>query len=189
MSRLSSLVRQLCKESGMKMKDVATKMGITPVTLSQNLAKDNPRTRTWDNLGKAFGIDAADILMLYHHPDTYILTHVVDENDGSEHLAIVPKEQNQSIDISNEDVLFTPFSFAEGTPKTKQGERMPTESDSIDAHAEFAYEGNILIADTFLDVTLLVNNLSALEERRTTQGKDAIYQSMLSVLVKQYGKK
>ena len=175
------------------MKDVATKMGITPVTLSQNLAKDNPRTRTWDNLGKAFGIDAADLLMLYHHPDTYVITHVVDENDGSEHLAIVPKEQNQSIGISNDDILITPFTFAErapeGTPKMRKGERMPTESNSIDAHAEFVYEGNTLVADTFLDVMLLVNNLSALGERRTTQGKDAIYQSMLSVLVKQYGTK
>jgi hypothetical protein len=68
---------------------------------------------------------------------------------------------------------------------------MPTESDndSIGAHAEFVYDGNNLIADTFLDVTLLVNNLSALEERRTTQGKDTIYQSMLSVLIKQYGTK
>ena len=66
---------------------------------------------------------------------------------------------------------------------------MPTGNDDITAHAEFVYEGNSLIADTFLDVMLLVNNLSALEERRTTQGKDAIYQSMLSVLVKQYGTK
>lgn len=195
MSNLSSLVKALCKESGMKMKDVAAKMGITPVTLSQNLATDNPRTRTWENLEKAFGIDAADIMMLYHHPDTYIIIHVADENDGSEHLAIVPKEQNQSIGISNDDILITPFTFAErapeGTPKMRKGERMPTESenDSIDAHAEFVYEGNTLVADTFLDVMLLVNNLSALGERRTTQGKDAIYQSMLSVLVKQYGTK
>ena len=191
MSKLSSLVKTLCKESGMKMKDVATKMGITPVTLSQNLAKDNPRTRTWENLGKAFGIEGADIMMLYHHPDTYIITHIVDENDGSEHLAIVPKEQNQSIGMSNDDIDITPFTFAERTPKTNKGERMPTESDndSIGAHAEFVYDGNNLIADTFLDVTLLVNNLSALEERRTTQGKDTIYQSMLSVLIKQYGTK
>lgn len=192
MNRLQTIVKRLCKVEGINLKILAEKMHVTAPSISKTLTNDNPRKETVKRFADAFGMSTEDFEALYHNPDAYEIIHRLPKDspeDGG--LMIVPKNHNRSIAINNDDVLITPFAFAEGIPKTKQGERMPTESDndSIEAHAEFVYEGNTLVADTFLDVKLLVNNLSALEERRTTQGKDAIYQSMLSVLVKQYGTK
>lgn len=188
MSKLNNIVKALCKFSGKKMKDVAEDMGISPVTLSQNLAKDKPRASTFEKLADAFNISVEDFKKLYDNPNTYELTHLLDEDTGMEKVAIVPKEQNYSI---------TGKAIGEGSYKNKEVHKMHTvkqlpsaaENETIPTHAEFVYEGSTLIADTFLDATLLINNLSALEQRRTTDGKDAIYQSMLSVLVRQYGNK
>ena len=188
MSKLSNIVKVLCKFSGKKMKDVAEDMGISPVTLSQNLAKDKPRASTFEKLADAFNISVEDFKKLYDNPNTYELTHLLDEDTGMEKVAIVPKEQNYSI---------TGKAIGESSYGNKVAHKMHTvkqlpsaaENETIPTHAEFVYEGSTLIADTFLDATLLINNLSALEQRRTTDGKDAIYQSMLSVLVRQYGNK
>ena len=188
MSKLNNIVKALCKFSGKKMKDVAEDMGISPVTLSQNLAKDKPRASTFEKLADAFNISVEDFKKLYDNPNTYELTHLLDEDTGIEKVAIVPKEQNYSI---------TGKAIGESAYSNKVAHKMHTvkqlpsaaENETIPTHAEFVYEGSTLIADTFLDATLLINNLSALEQRRTTDGKDAIYQSMLSVLVKQYGNK
>ena len=188
MSKLNNIVKALCKFSGKKMKDVAEDMGISPVTLSQNLAKDKPRASTFEKLADAFNISVEDFKKLYDNPNTYELTHLLDEDTGMEKVAIVPKEQNYSI---------TGKAIGESSYGNKVAHKMHTvkqlpsaaENETIPTHAEFVYEGSTLIADTFLDATLLINNLSALEQRRTTDGKDAIYQSMLSVLVRQYGNK
>ena len=188
MSKLNNIVKVLCKFSGKKMKDVAEDMGISPVTLSQNLAKDKPRASTFEKLADAFNISVEDFKKLYDNPNTYELTHLLDEDTGMEKVAIVPIEQNYSI---------TGKAIGESSYGNKVAHKMHTvkqlpsaaENETIPTHAEFVYEGSTLIADTFLDATLLINNLSALEQRRTTDGKDAIYQSMLSVLVRQYGNK
>jgi transcriptional regulator with XRE-family HTH domain len=196
MNKLQTIVKRLCEVEGIKMNALANKLGVKAPTLSITLSNDNPRKTTMERFADAFGMSFEDFAALYQNPDAYdIIRRLPKDSSEDGGLMIAPKEQNKSIGISNDDIDITPFTFAEGasegTPKTRQGERMPTESDndSIEAHAEFVYEGNTLVADTFLDVMLLVNNLSALEERRTTQGKDAIYQSMLSVLIKQYGTK
>lgn len=197
MSKLNNIVKVLCKFSGKKMKDVAEDMGISPVTLSQNLAKDKPRASTFERLADAFNISVEDFKKLYDNPNTYELTHLLDEDTGVEKVVVVPKAQNMEIKDDSEDVLITNKSIGEGSYKNKEVHRLHTvkqlpsaaENETISTHAEFVYEGSTLIADTFLDATLLINNLSALEQRRTTDGKDAIYQSMLSVLVKQYGNK
>lgn len=197
MSKLNNIVKALCKFSGKKMKEVAEDMGISPVTLSQNLAKDKPRASTFERLAHAFTISVEDFKRLYDNPDGYELTHMIDEDTGMEKVAVVPKEQNFSLMIDSDDVSLTNKAHGASSYSNKVAHKMHTvkqlpsasENETIPTHAEFIYEGNTLIADTFLDATLLINNLSALEQRRTTDGKDSIYQSMLSVLVKQYGNK
>lgn len=176
MSRLSTLVRGLCNAKGIKMKELAAKMGVSPVSLSRTLAKDTPKPTTLSKIAIALDMSTRDIFRMYHDDSLYLQqdddVNIIPDAEGvptSEKtpklISIVSKEPNSISTL----------------PTTK-------ENDTISAHAEFAYEGNMLIADTFLDAALLINNLSALEQRRTTEGKDAIYQSMLSVLIKQYGK-
>lgn len=176
MSRLSTLVRGLCNAKGIKMKELAAKMGVSPVSLSRTLAKDTPKPSTLTKIAIALDMSTRDIMRMYHDDSLYLQQEddakIVSKEEGVPTSDKVPR----LISVVSEDA-----SSISILPSTK-------ENDTISAHAEFIYEGTTFIADSFLDAALLINNLSALEQRRTSEGKDAIYQSMLSVLVKQYGK-
>lgn len=181
MNRLQTIVKRLCKVDGITMKVLASKMGITAPSLSKTLTNDNPRKDTIRRFAEVFGMGTEDFELLYHNPDAYEITHkhpVSATEDGG--LKIVPREQNHPIAVEGSS-----YQIGKDNPTI---DKLPFDDSTVSTHAEFIYEGTTFIADTFLDAALLINNLSALEQRRTSEGKDAIYQSMLSVLVKQYGK-
>lgn len=106
MSDLATLVRLLCKESGMMMKDAAAEIDISPVTLSQNIKKNSPRQKTFENLERAFHVKAEDIAKMYYHPEDYEVMRMSSEPNekGWYSIAITPKSFNAPLP---EDSIFT----------------------------------------------------------------------------------
>ena len=106
MSDLATLVRLLCREAGMMMKDVADEIGISPVTLSQNIKKNSPRQKTFENLERAFHVKAVDIAKMYYNPEDYAVSRFSSEPDekGRYRIAITPKSFNAPFP---EDSIFT----------------------------------------------------------------------------------
>ena len=167
MSRLASVVRTLCKFSGMKMKDVADSIGITPVTLSQNLAKDKPRTSTFDKLAHAFCVNAKDLEKMYYHPEDYELTH---KQGGG--IEIIPISFNALRRDSDETSLFN-SSDETGIFTT------------YEVTAVFGCNGKLFYAYSLQDAKDITNILELIS---TTNNKEQ-EESLMSLLVNQYGKK
>jgi len=65
MNALQLLVADLCETHNIQKKELAEKIGITPATLSQNLAKGKPSKKTFDNLSRALGIPEEEIIQQY----------------------------------------------------------------------------------------------------------------------------
>lgn len=59
-NNLSIVVKGLCNAKGMKMQELAEILGISPTTLSRNLAKGNPRPSTIKKLAAAFELSIDD---------------------------------------------------------------------------------------------------------------------------------
>jgi transcriptional regulator with XRE-family HTH domain len=65
MNALQLFVANLCETHNIQKKELAEKIGISPATLSQNLAKGKPSKKTFGNLSRALGIPEEDIIRQY----------------------------------------------------------------------------------------------------------------------------
>ena len=211
MSRLSTMVHQLCRMKGMKMKELAEAIGRSPATISQNLAKDKPRRKTFDNLAKVFGVEAQALEELYNNPGKYELNLV----DGR--IEIAPIGINYTIAINNDDVAIVRNAMSERAsnrnevcdticrPKKEKAHTkqivqalMEDKMDYIDEDtgsvyqlsskeiisAAFNYKGTILYACTADDVKTVANIITSLATMTDKEQHDAT----LSLLIKQYGR-
>ena len=59
----STRVKELCKEKGIMMKDLAEKLGITPTGLSKSLGQDYPQLQTLERIANALGVDVAELFI------------------------------------------------------------------------------------------------------------------------------
>ena len=60
----STRVKELCKEKGILMKDLAEKkLGITPAGLSKSLGQDYPQLQTIERIANALGVDVAELFI------------------------------------------------------------------------------------------------------------------------------
>lgn len=195
MSRLSTMVHLLCRMKGMKMKELAEAIGRSPATISQNLAKDKPRRKTFDNLAKVFGVESQALEELYNNPKGYELNLI----DGK--IEIVPIEANHSIAIHCEneakipDMVETRGSIG---PKSHRplkekvysvideetGEIVNLSADDM-ITAEFNYKGTKLYAYSAQDIKTVANIIASLATIADKEQHDAT----LSLLVKQYGQR
>ena len=165
MSKLNIVVKVLCKFSGKKMKDVAEDMGITPVTLSQNLAKDKPRASTFERLAHAFKISVDDFKKFYEYPEDYELTHIVSNVVGrTETIGVIPKAHNYSLAISNEETSI--FTMRE-------------------VSAVFSFMGELFYAYSLQDAKDITHVLETI----TQTGNEEQEKALMSLLIKQYGNK
>ena len=193
MSRLSTMVHQLCRMKGMKMKELAEAIGRSPATISQNLAKDKPRRKTFDNLAKVFGVEAQALEELYNNPEGYELNMI----DGK--IEIVPIGANHIISIHCEnDAIVSKMVETDGSvgpkshrPKKEKiysvideetGEIVNLSEDDL-ITAEFNYKGTKLYAYSAQDIKTVANIIASLGTIADKEQHDAT----LSLLVKQYG--
>ncbi len=65
MNALQLFVANLCETHNIQKKELAEKIGISPATLSQNLAKGKPSKKTFGNLSRALGIPEEVIIRQY----------------------------------------------------------------------------------------------------------------------------
>lgn len=159
MNDLTELVYTLCHAKRMKMKELADAMGISPVTLSRNLAKGNPRTSSLEKLADAFGVEREAFIKLYHHPEDYEISH----KRGSGDVEIVPKSFNAIATVYDEKEIFT---YNEVT-------------------AVFGYQGKLFYAYSLQDAKDITNILEMISKADNKEQED----SLISLLVNQYGKK
>lgn len=60
----SARVKELCKEKGITMKDLAEKrLGITPTGLSKSLGQNYPQLQTLERIANALGVELADLFV------------------------------------------------------------------------------------------------------------------------------
>ena len=59
----STRVKELCKEKGIMMKDLAEKLGITPTGLSKSLGQDYPQLQTLERIANALDVDVAELFV------------------------------------------------------------------------------------------------------------------------------
>ena len=55
-------VKELCKEKGMQMLELADKLGITRVTLTRNIS-GNPTISTLENIANALGVSVTELFI------------------------------------------------------------------------------------------------------------------------------
>ena len=150
----------------MKLKELAEAMEIKSATLSQNLAKDNPKPSTFVKLGKAFKMLPTDLENLYREPERYEIVHIkpIMMGDANQEIELVVRDIHENhkflIDSESDGNLFV-------EPIT----------------ATFNYKGTQLYADSLQDIKDITNIISSLESMDDAEQK----QSMLSLLIKQYG--
>lgn len=161
MNDLTALVRTLCTAKRIRMKELADKMDISPVTLSRNLAKGNPRSSTFTKLATALGVNAEDLEKMYNHPEDYEITHKRGGNIGD--IMIVPKAFNASIQMHDENDLF-----------------MRNEVSAV-----YGYKGNLFYANTIQEAKEILNVLEMLTDSDNEQHEA----TMISLLLSKYGKK
>lgn len=59
----SERIKQLCKERGMMMKDLAAKLEITPTGLSKAIGQPYPQLQTLERIAGALGVDVSELFM------------------------------------------------------------------------------------------------------------------------------
>ena len=57
----SNRIKELCKARGILVKDLAEKLGITPVGLSKAINQPYPQLQTLERIADALGVDVADL--------------------------------------------------------------------------------------------------------------------------------
>ena len=181
-NRLATVVRRLCKFENMKMKDVATKMGIEPPTLSRNLLNDNPRDKSMEKYAEAFGVPISDFIEYYHNPDGYELTH---DDDGM--VQIVPVGKNirtasHHIDIPKKNM---PIKRREWDCPVVDEETGEVVSSTDAVSAMFNYKGTKLYANSVQTIKDVANMISMLD----TMGNKELHDASLALLVDRYGVK
>ena len=94
MNALQYLVNVLCTENNLRKKELAEKIGISPMTLSQNLAKGKPSMKTFVNLANAFGVSADYIIERYNltTKNKTTMVQLVIIKDGNEWVLEVPAD-------------------------------------------------------------------------------------------------
>lgn len=160
MSDLATLVRLLCREAGMMMKDAAAEIGISPITLSQNVKKNSPRLKTFENLERAFNVKAVDIAKMYYNPEDYEVRRLSSEPDdkGRYRITITPKSFNAPFP---EDSLFT----------------------LNDVTGVFGFRGKRFYAYSLDEAKMILDVLESI----TKMDNDIQEKSMLELLIKQCG--
>ena len=59
----STRVKELCKEKGIMMKDLAEKLGITPTGLSKSLGQDYPQLQTLERIANALEVEVSEFFV------------------------------------------------------------------------------------------------------------------------------
>ena len=59
----STRVKELCKEKGIMMKDLAERLGITPTGLSKSLGQDYPQLQTLERIANALGVEVSELFV------------------------------------------------------------------------------------------------------------------------------
>lgn len=166
-SRLHRTVHKLCAAQKMTLATLAAKMGMKqPASLSQMLARDKPFPSTFERIGKAFGMSAVEVQMLYDDPDRYTVTHRFPVELGGRDfgLKIVPVGKNDGILSDGSDSLFD--------------DHIPKE-----VYAVFSCNGNQLYAHSLQDAKEIV---TLMEQLMDTDNKE-LYNSTMKLLIKHYG--
>ena len=57
----STRIKELCKERGMLLKDLAERLGITPIGLSQSINQEYPQLQTLERIANALGVDVSEL--------------------------------------------------------------------------------------------------------------------------------
>ena len=83
MNNLAYIVRTLCEMKGIKMKELAEKMEISPVSLSRTIAKNTPKPSTFTKLGNAFGISPDVLENMYKSIDASSMPRLIIPHDAS----------------------------------------------------------------------------------------------------------
>lgn len=56
-------VKELCKEKGIMMKDLAERLGITPTGLSKSLGQEYPQLQTLERIANALGVEVSELFV------------------------------------------------------------------------------------------------------------------------------
>lgn len=59
----STRIKELCKERGIMMKDLAEKLGITPTGLSKSIGQDYPQLQTLERITNAIGVEVSELFI------------------------------------------------------------------------------------------------------------------------------
>lgn len=170
MNALQILVAYLCEAHNMQKKELAEKIGISPATLSQNLAKGKPSKKTFENLSRAFGISYEDLLRQYEDvgvvesaaqiSQTKIRPHI--DGTGIIDLPLLSNATNDNTDF--------PFN----------------EDEAISAVVMF--RGKYLYATTLKETKDIVQSIEAIKEMEK-QGTDTAARAIQDLLVSKYEKR
>ena len=57
----STRIKELCKERGILLKDLAAKLGITPIGLSQSINQEYPQLQTLERIAKALDVEVGEL--------------------------------------------------------------------------------------------------------------------------------
>ena len=177
MSRLSVIVHYFSMQKGMRMKELAERIGITPATLSQNLAKDNPKPSTFRKLEDALDLGQGYLEGIYNDDDLYnkiasrqIIRYETLRGSSDDTVDIQEVEGNEPNPIGGNLLTKTPLNYF-------------SLSEPNRIFALINFKGTKLKANSLQDIKDIANILSALEAMPDKEQ----YDSTLSLLVKQYG--
>lgn len=56
-------IKELCKERGIMMKDLAEKLGITPTGLSKSVGQEYPQLQTLERIANALRVEVAELFV------------------------------------------------------------------------------------------------------------------------------
>lgn len=162
MSKLGNLIRYLCISKGIQLKEVAEKMGITPSTLSQNIAKDNPRPSTFRKLAEVFDIPGGELFAMYDS---------LGDDDTSAHFLATNQNKTENLRSAY---------YSKSFDISENGRVAPA------LHATVEYCGHTFEVDSIGHLRRIVHTLSSAEAaicENDNERADAI----LSLLDERYG--
>lgn len=56
-------IKELCKEKGIMMKDLAERLGITPTGLSKSIGQDYPQLQTLERIANALEVEVSELFV------------------------------------------------------------------------------------------------------------------------------
>lgn len=57
----STRIKELCKERGILLKDLAVRLGITPIGLSQSINQKYPQLQTLERIAEALNVEVSEL--------------------------------------------------------------------------------------------------------------------------------